>query len=53
MFYFNQFLYKFSNKKFKYLILIRIEGIEANYLYVYQINFILKISNMNCLFCIS
>jgi hypothetical protein len=32
MFYFNQIL--------KNLILIRFKGIEANYLYVYQTNFI-------------
>jgi hypothetical protein len=36
-FYFNQLLHNFSN-----LILIRFEGIEANYLYVYQTNFIWK-----------
>jgi hypothetical protein len=35
MFYFNQFLHNFSN-----LILIRFKGIEANYFYVYQTNFI-------------
>ncbi len=46
MFYFNQFLHKFSNLFFKNLILIRFKGIEANYLYVYQTNFILKISHM-------
>jgi hypothetical protein len=46
VFYFNQFLHKFSNLFFKNLILIRFKGIEANYLYVYQTNFILKISHM-------
>jgi hypothetical protein len=32
----------------KFQCLIRFKGIEANYLYVYQTNFILKISHMNC-----
>jgi len=32
---------------FKNLILIKFKGIEANYLYVYQTNFTLKISHMN------
>jgi hypothetical protein len=32
----------------KNLILIRIKGIEANYLYVHQTNFTLKINHMNC-----
>ncbi len=45
MFYFNQFLHNFSN-----LILIRFRGIEANYFYVYQTNFILKINQMICFF---
>ncbi len=40
MFYFNQFLHNVSKKKFKNLILIRFKGIETNYLYVYQTNFI-------------
>jgi hypothetical protein len=35
MFYFNQFLHNLSNNFFKNLILIRFEGIEDNYLYVY------------------
>jgi len=48
MFSFNQFLYNVSNQFFKNLILIRFKRIEANYLYVYQTNFILKISHMNC-----
>jgi hypothetical protein len=42
MFYFNEVLHNLSN-----LILLRFKGIEANYLYVYQTNFILKISHMN------
>jgi len=37
MFNLNQSLHNFSN-----LILIRFKGIEANYLYVYQTNFVLK-----------
>jgi hypothetical protein len=41
MFYFNQFLHNLSN-----FILIRFKGIEANYLYVYQTNFIFKISHI-------
>jgi hypothetical protein len=49
MFYFNQFLQNFSNQIFKNLIYIRFKGIEANYLYVYQTNFILKIHQMNFL----
>jgi len=40
MFYFNLFLHKILNQLFKNLILIRFKGIEANYLYVYQTNFI-------------
>jgi len=40
MFYFIQFLHNFSNQFFKNLILIRFKGIEANYLYDYQTNFI-------------
>jgi hypothetical protein len=47
MFYFEQFLHNLSNQFFKNLILIKIREIEANYLYVYQTNFILKISHMN------
>jgi len=47
MFYFNQFLHNPSDQFFKNLILIRFKKIEANYLYVYQTNFILKISYMN------
>jgi len=47
MFYSNQFLRNLSNQFFKNLILIRFKGIEANYFYVYQTNFILKIKNMN------
>jgi hypothetical protein len=47
MFYFNQFLHNLSNQFFKNLILIRFERIEANYLYAYQTNFILKINHMN------
>jgi len=46
LFFFNQFLHNFSNQFFKNLILIRFKGIEANYLYVYQTNFIFKISHM-------
>jgi hypothetical protein len=46
VFYFNQFLHNLSNQFFKNLILIRFEGIEANYLYIYQTNFILKICYM-------
>jgi hypothetical protein len=40
MFYFNQFLHNISNQFFKNLILIIFKEIEANYLYVYQTNFI-------------
>jgi hypothetical protein len=40
VFYFNQFLHNISNQFFKNLILIRFKGIEANYLHVYQTNFI-------------
>jgi hypothetical protein len=39
--YFNQFLHNLENN-----ILIIFKGIEANYFYVYQTNFILKISHM-------
>jgi hypothetical protein len=39
MFYFNQFLHNLWNQFFKNLIFIRFEGIETNYLYVYQTNF--------------
>jgi hypothetical protein len=46
MFYFNQFLHNLSNQNFKNLILIRFKEIEANYLYVCQTDFILKISNI-------
>jgi len=46
MFYFNQFLHNPSNQIFKNFILIWLLKIEANYLYVYQTNFILKISHM-------
>jgi hypothetical protein len=42
MFYLNQFLHFFFN-----LFLIRLKGIEVNYLYVCQTNFILKTSCMN------
>jgi hypothetical protein len=35
MFYFNQFLHNLSD-----FILINFKGIEANYFYVYQTNFI-------------
>jgi hypothetical protein len=42
MFYFNEFLHNLSN-----LILFKFNGIETNYWYVYQTNFILKISHMN------
>ncbi len=48
MLYFNQILHNLSNQFFKIFILIRFKEIEANYLYVYQTNFILKISHMNC-----
>jgi hypothetical protein len=48
VFYFNQFVHNLSNFFFKNLILIRFKGIEANYLYVYQTNFIKKIIHMNC-----
>jgi hypothetical protein len=37
MFYLNQFLHNFSN-----FILIRFKGIQPNYLYVYQTNFVQK-----------
>jgi hypothetical protein len=37
MFNLDQFLHNFSN-----IILIRFKGIEANYLYVYQTNLVLK-----------
>jgi hypothetical protein len=47
MFHFNKFLHNLSNQFLKNLILIRFKGIEANYLCVYQINFILKINHMN------
>jgi hypothetical protein len=47
MFYFNQFLHNFSNLFFQNLSLIGFKGTEANYLYVRQTNFILKISHMN------
>jgi len=40
VFYFNQFLHNLSNGFLKNLILIRFNKIEANYLYVYQTNFI-------------
>jgi hypothetical protein len=40
-------LHNFSNQFFKNLIWIRFKRIEANYLYVYQTNFTLKISHMN------
>jgi hypothetical protein len=50
MFYFNQFLHNLSNQFFKNLILIRFKGIEANHLYVYQTNFILKIRDTNFIF---
>jgi hypothetical protein len=49
VFYFNQFLQNLSDQNFKNLILIRFKGIEANYLYVYQTNFIVKISHMKFL----
>jgi len=42
-FYLNQFLNTLSN-----LISIIFKRIEANYLYVYQTNFTLKINHMNC-----
>jgi hypothetical protein len=41
----------FQIKFFFNLISIRLKGIEANYLYVYQTNFILKINHMNCFLC--
>jgi hypothetical protein len=47
MFYYNQFLHNLSNQFFLNLLLIRLKRIEANYLYVYQTNFILKISHIN------
>jgi hypothetical protein len=47
-FYFNQFLHSLSNQFFRNLISIRFKGIEVNHLYVYQTNFIKKISHMNC-----
>jgi hypothetical protein len=40
-------MHSFSNQFVKNPILIRFKGIEANYLYVYQTNFIFKISHMN------
>jgi hypothetical protein len=40
VFYFNQFLHNLSNQFFKNLIFKRFKRIEANYLYVYQANFI-------------
>jgi hypothetical protein len=40
VFFFNQLLHNLSTQFFKNLILIRLKGIEANYLYVYQTNFI-------------
>ncbi len=46
MFYFNQFFHNLSNHFLKNLMLIRFKRIEANYLYVYQRKFILKISHM-------
>jgi hypothetical protein len=48
MLYFNQNLHNLSNQFLKMFILIRFKEIEANYLYVYQTNFIFKISHMNC-----
>jgi hypothetical protein len=42
MFYFNQFLHNLLNHFFKNLILIRVKGIEVNYLNVYQTKFHLK-----------
>ncbi len=45
MFYFNQFLHNISNHFLKNLILKRFKVIEANYLYVYQTNFIFKLVN--------
>jgi hypothetical protein len=40
MLYINLFLHNISNQFLKKLILIRFKEIEANYLYVYQTNFI-------------
>jgi len=40
MFYFNHFLHNLSYQYFKNRILVRFKGIEVNYLYVYQTNFI-------------
>jgi hypothetical protein len=40
MSYFNQLLHNLSNQFFKNLMLLRFKRIEANYLYVYQTNFI-------------
>jgi len=45
MFNLNQLLHKFSN-----LILIIFKGIEMNYLYVYQTNFVLKKKSYESLF---
>jgi hypothetical protein len=42
MLYFNQILHNLSNQILKNIILIRFKEIEANYLYAYQTNFILK-----------
>ncbi len=50
MFYYNQFLHNLSNQFFKNLILIRFKGIEVNYLNVYKINLIKKISHMTFFF---
>jgi hypothetical protein len=47
VFYFNQFLHNLANHFLKNLILIKFKGIESNYFYVYQKNFILKNSHMN------
>jgi len=46
VFYFNQILHNLSNQFFKNIILIKFKRIQANYLYVYQTNFSLKISHM-------
>ncbi len=46
VFYFNKFLHNVSNQFFFNVILIRFKGIEANYFYVHQTRFILKISHM-------
>jgi hypothetical protein len=40
VFYFNQFLHNLSNHFLKNLNFIKFKGIDANYLYVYQTNFI-------------